>query len=165
VDGEKLFRGFIVWNSEVGKCVFGVTTFLYRFVCDNRIIWNASQVKELRIRHTKGAPERFAREGAKFLAEYAEESTKLVIEGVRTAKNTVIENPSEKNSVETWLRERGFTKNEATKSVEFAKAEEGQARSLWDIVNGVTAYARSLQHSDERVDLETRAGELLPSAA
>ena len=50
VNGEQLFRGFYTWNSEVGSAVFGLTTFLYRYVCDNRIIWGATDVKELRIR-------------------------------------------------------------------------------------------------------------------
>jgi hypothetical protein len=67
VNGEQLFRGFMTWNSEVGSAVFGLTTFLYRYVCDNRIIWGATDVQELRIRHTGGAPERFAYEGEKYL--------------------------------------------------------------------------------------------------
>jgi hypothetical protein len=110
VNGETLFRGFFAWNSEVGSATFGLGTFLYRYVCDNRIIWGATEVRERRIRHTGGAPERFASEGARYLRRYA---------------------------------------------------EEGGARSLWDIINGVTAYARTRSHTDERVQLETRAGQLM----
>ncbi|MCA9457386.1 MAG: DUF932 domain-containing protein, partial [Nitrospira sp.] len=75
INGETLFRGFYTWNSEVGSATFGLCTFLYRFVCDNRIIWGASNVQELKIRHTGGAPERFAYEGQRYLKRYAEEST------------------------------------------------------------------------------------------
>ena len=46
-----------------------------------------------------------------------------------------------------------------------AKAEEGEARSLWDIVNGITAYARQTPHTDERVKLETAAGNLLSTVS
>jgi len=42
-----------------------------------------------------------------------------------------------------------------------ADQEEGGARSLMDIVNGITAYARGFKHTDARVDLETKAGKLL----
>ena len=38
VGNESLGRGFFAWNSEVGSASFGLTTFLYRFVCDNRIV-------------------------------------------------------------------------------------------------------------------------------
>ena len=34
----------------------------------------------------------------------------------------------------------------------------------WDIVNGVTAYARSVPHTDDRVNLEKRAGKLMEIA-
>ena len=67
VGGDVLHRGFYTWNSEVGSAVFGLTTFLYRYVCDNRIIWGATDVQELRIRHTGGAPDRFAYEGQEYL--------------------------------------------------------------------------------------------------
>lgn len=162
VKGEQLFRGFYVWNSEVGNSVFGLTTFLYRYVCDNRIIWGASQVHELRIRHTSGAPERFANEGGKYLMRYADESTDKLAEGIRRAQDTEIPlNKGKDETVETWLAARGFTKAQAKASVETATAEQGQARSFWDIVNGVTAYARSVQHTDERVQLEAKAGKLM----
>ena len=39
VGNDTLFRGFYAWNSEVGSQVFGLATFLYRYVCDNRMIW------------------------------------------------------------------------------------------------------------------------------
>lgn len=60
VNDSTLYRGFYTWNSEVGAATFGLATFLYNHICDNRIIWGATNVQELRIRHTGGAPERFA---------------------------------------------------------------------------------------------------------
>jgi hypothetical protein len=161
VDGETLFRGFYAWNSEVGSAVFGLTTFLYRFVCDNRIIWGATDVKELRIRHTGGAPDRFAYEGARYLDRYAEESTTGLVDGIRAAKRFEIPDAAKTNGVQDWLAARGFTKAVATASVQTAVAEEGQARSLWDIVQGITAYARTIPHTDERVAIETKAGALM----
>lgn len=162
IDGEVLFRGFYTWNSEVGSSVFGLCTFLYRYVCDNRIIWGATDVKELRIRHTGGAPDRFAYEGEKYLQRYADESTDKLVEGIKAAKNMdVAKTLPESKTVADWLQSRGFTKTESKASVDTAVAEEGRARSLWDIINGVTAYARSIQNTDDRVALETKAGKLM----
>lgn len=164
VAGEQLFRGFYAWNSEVGAATFGLACFLYRYVCDNRIIWGATQVHELRIRHTCGAPNRFACEGTKYLRRYADEGTKEIADGIKAAQNKDI--PLGKgDTVEGWLQARSFTKGQAKASVTTAVAEQGQARSFWDIVNGVTAYARSVPHTDERVDLEAKAGKLMSMAA
>lgn len=162
VNGERLFRGFYAWNSEVGSAVFGLTTFLYRYVCDNRIIWGATNVQELRIRHTGGAPERFAYEGAKYLARYADETARPVEEAIRKAQAFEIADPEKKGAGwESWLQKRGFTSAQAKGAVAAATTEEGHARSLWDIVNGVTAYARQIPHTDERVRLEAQSGKLL----
>jgi hypothetical protein len=134
---------------------------LYRYVCDNRIIWGASNVKELSIRHTGGAPERFAYEGARYLSRYAEESTRDLTAQISKAQNYEIPQAAEKGKVADWLTARGFTASVAKSAVAAAEAEEGQARSLWDIVNGVTAYARSVPHTDARVTLERAAGKLM----
>jgi hypothetical protein len=162
VAGEQLFRGFYTWNSEVGSAVFGLTTFLYRYICDNRIVWGATDIKELRIRHTGGAPERFAYEGEKYLRQYGDEGTAKVAAQITAAKNAEIPlNVGKGDTVEGWLQSRGFTKAQAVASVQTATAEEGQARSVWDIVNGITAYARSVPHTDDRIALETKAGKLM----
>ena len=165
---EPLFRGFMTYNSEVGSAVFGLSTFLYRRVCDNRIIWGATDVKELRIRHTGGAPQRFAYEGARYLRHYAEESTQKIVEGITRAKNAALpikQDEKAQDSVTSWLQSRGFTKSQATASYQSAVGEEGRARSVWDIVNGITAYARSIPNADARVELETRAGKLMADVA
>ena len=166
VGDETLFRGFYTWNSEVGSATFGLTTFLYRFVCDNRIIWGASDIREVRIRHTGGAPERFAYEGQKYLQRYAEESTEKLVSAVKRAQATAIPlNHGKGETVQDWLSSRGFTKSQAKASVDAAEAEQGSSRSLWDIVNGITAYARSIGNTDDRVSLETRAGKLMEAVA
>ena len=160
VKGEKLYRGFYTWNSEVGSAVFGLATFLYRVVCDNRMIWGATNVKEINIRHTGGAPDRFAYEGRKYLNQFANESTAQIIDAVAKAQETIVPLKVEQTT-EQWLQERGFTKSEAAASVTTANATEGDSRTVWQIINGVTAFARSIPNSDVRVTLEKKAGALM----
>ena len=162
VAGETMFRGFYTWNSEVGNSVFGLTTFLYRFVCDNRIIWGAEDIKELRIRHNRGAPERFAYEGAGYLRKYAEASTERTVATIAAAKRKEL---SRNETWADWLRSKGFSKTETANGLAAAEQEEGEARSLWDVINGLTASGRSIRHTDTRIDLETRAGQLLQEVA
>lgn len=164
--GETLFRGFIVQNSEVGAATFNVTTFLYRTVCDNRIIWGATDVRELRIRHTSGAPERFITEGKAMLAEFAGASARGVVDDIRAAMGYELDRADrDDGGWVTWLRNKGFSAPTAKAAVTRAIAEEGQARSLWDIVNGLTAEARDVPFQDQRVALEARAGDLLKVVA
>lgn len=162
--GDVLFRGFYAWNSEVGSATFGLTTFLYRYVCDNRMIWGAEDVKELKIRHTKGAPDRFLQEGARYLKEYANASTARTVEAIAKAKDFEIPDGASakvNGGWQQWLKDRGFTGNMAKEAVTMAKAEQGEARSLWDIVQGITAVARANGKTDERVALEAKAGKLM----
>ncbi|HXO20948.1 MAG TPA: hypothetical protein VOA87_13620 [Thermoanaerobaculia bacterium] len=158
-----LFRGFMVWNSEVGHHRFGFMTFLYDFVCDNRMVWGAREVKEISIKHTKNAPERFEREVEPRLKAYAEASV-LDVEAElgRAARTKVGRNDEE---VLDWLRKHDFTKKEGVEIIRTAKAEEGGARTLWEVVNGGTAIARAIAHADERVNLERRVSRLLKAAA
>ena len=162
VGGETLFRGFYTWNSEVGAAAFGLTTFLYRTVCDNRIIWGATDVHELRVRHTSGAPERFAYEGSRYLRRYADEGSGRTVAAIKAAQEYEAPAVSKgEGGWTTWLRERGFTEAQAKNGISAAIAEEGEARSLWDIVNGLTASARQIRHTDERVKVEAAAGRLM----
>jgi hypothetical protein len=159
---RRLFRGFMVWNSEVGHHKFGFLTFLYDYVCDNRMVWGARNVKELSIKHTRNAPERFLREVRPLLRDYAEASVvEIEAQLERSARKKVGGTDAE---VLAFLREHDFTKREGEEIIRMAKAEEGGARSVWEIVNGGTALARSIPYADERVTMERRVSSLLKAA-
>jgi len=165
VDGavRNLFRGFMVWNSEVGHHKFGFMTFLYDYVCDNRMVWGAREVKEISIKHTKNAPDRFAREVRPMLRAYAEASVGDVEAQLERATQKKVGSSDEE--VMDWLRRHEFTKKEGEAIVRTAKAEEGGARTVWELVNGGTALARSIPHNDDRVVLEKRVSGLLKATA
>jgi hypothetical protein len=165
VDGavRNLFRGFMVWNSEVGHHKFGFMTFLYDFVCDNRMVWGAREVKEITIKHTKNAPDRFAREVRPLLRAYAEASVVDVEAQLERATRKKVGTSDEE--VMAWLRRHEFTKKESEAIVRTAKVEEGGARTVWELVNGGTAVARAIPHNDDRVLLERRVSGLLKAAA
>lgn len=163
VDGgserDQLHRGFFTWNSEVGAATFGLTTFLFRQVCGNHIIWGAEDVKTLKIRHTGQAPGRFAHEVQPALLSYVNASAQQTEDTIKKAKTIVL--PDKRDERISWLMERGFTKAEAQGGIATAEREEGDGRTLWQVVNGLTAYARDYAYLDARVDLERRAGKLM----
>lgn len=163
--GENLKRGFYVWNSEVGASTFGLASFTYDRVCDNRIIWNCGNFKELRIRHTSGGPHRFMAHAAPTLRAFAESSGKLIAATVVEAKATTV--GKDRKSVLEWMAARGFTKPQAVRAYE--KAEEDprgyDPRTVWALVQGATDAAHEIGFQDDRVEMETKAGKLLDTIA
>lgn len=87
---EPLKRGFIVENSEVGAAALKLTRFLYRMMCGNHIIWGASKVFELSLRHIGRARERFTDEWLAELRRYSEESASEEQARISAARTRVI---------------------------------------------------------------------------
>lgn len=152
-------RGFFVWNSEVGKSTLGIATFLFDYVCMNRIVWGAQGYSEIRIRHTAGAPDRWIEEVTPAIEAYANSSTAGVSQLIAQARAQRIDN------IDEFLAKR-FTRGQvgAIKAAHMAD-EDRPIETLWDATTAVTAYARGVQFQDERVDLEREGGKILQLAA
>jgi hypothetical protein len=154
----KLNRGFFVWNSEVGSKTFGLMTFLFNEVCGNHIVWGAQSINKLVIRHSKNGPARFDSDAAPMLQQYAEASIANDEATIKRANEKLLPSGDE---LETLLAPFKFTKAETREAIACAIKEEGECRTLWDLVQGYTAYARDFDYVDARIDLEKRAGQLL----
>jgi hypothetical protein len=168
VDGQTFFRGFYTWNSEVGKATFGLAAFVYSYVCANRIIWGAREVQELRIRHTSLAPERFVEQAAPALATLSEASDQPIVEVIRKAKETRLGRTVAE--VEKWLDRKGFGRFESKVALELAArggdtGSSGDPTCLWDVIQGGTAAARGIGHTDTRLDAERKWSALLGGVA
>lgn len=159
-DGKSgdMARGFLVWNSEVGKTTLGLATFVFDYVCCNRIIWGADNYQEIRVRHSSGAPDRWIEEVAPAIERYAQSSTVGIVKAIADAKAARIDDVSE------FLSKR-FTQSQ-TVAIEAAHiADEGRPiETLWDAATGATAYARSIGNQDDRVAIERKAGLILKAA-
>jgi len=161
-DRAKLHRGFITWNSETGSKTFGLMTFLFNEVCGNHIIWGARDVNKLLIRHTSNGPWRFDADAIPALNAYCEAGDFAEIAVIKRASENILLPNGTRDELSEWLNRQGkFTKSEVTGCYDFAKAEEGDCKTLWHVVQGLTAYARGYDYVDARVDLEKRAGKLL----
>jgi len=163
--GDVVNRGFYVWNSEVGSSTFGIATFTYDYVCDNRIIWGQANFSEIKIRHTSGGPHRFVAQATPQLAAYANAATGDTVATIKAAKAREV--GRDKKSVIEWMKARGFTAAVAGKA--YAAAENDprgyNPRTVWGLVQGVTDVAHDVGHTDDRVSIETQAGRLLQSVA
>ena len=158
-----LARGFFVWNSEVGSTTLGIATFLFDYVCCNRIVWGAQGVQEIRIRHTASAPDRFIEEVAPAIEAYRESTAVGVQDALLAAQAKRIGDEAE---VAEFLHKRHRFSRTQADAINLAHiAEEGRPiETLWDAVTGITAYAKRVQHQDQRVEIERAAGRVLNMA-
>src|SRR3981081_3130896 len=84
--GGSMARGFFVWNSEVGDKTLRLRFFLFYYFCRPPTAWGADQYTEVRIRHTKAAPDRWLEEIAPVLKEYDEGSAQPVTLAIEAAR-------------------------------------------------------------------------------
>ncbi len=158
------FRGFYCWNSEVGSKTLGIASFYLRAVCCNRNLWGVENFEEISIRHSKFAAQRFAQEAAPALTSFANSSPGPFVAGIKAARERIVARNDEDR--ESFLRKRGFSKSETAKIIETVRSEERHPpASIFDFVQGITAFARTKTHQDTRLDLEGKAKKLLERAA
>lgn len=159
-DGKpgSLARGFFVWNSEVGSATFGIATFLFDYVCCNRIVWGAQDFKQVTIRHTSSAPDRWIEQAAPALTAYANGSAASVTDAIAAAQSSRL---GDKEKVDAFLAQR-FTRQQVS-GIKAAHMSDEQRpiETLWDATVAVTAYARGIQYQDDRVRLEREAGKIM----
>jgi hypothetical protein len=164
-DGKSgsMARGFYVWNSEVGSKKLGLAMFLFDYCCCNRIIWGATEFKEISVRHTSSAPDRWVEEVRPLIKVYAEASAKPVEVQLLAAQKTKV------SRLDEFLSKRHFTSAQQTGIKAAFKADENRelkdGATLWDIATGATAYARQLTYQDSRVAVEKEAGNIFGLAA
>ena len=159
----KFHRGFICWNSETGARTVGLMTFLFNVVCGNHIIWGATDVNQLIIRHCAGGPARFDAQAMPALAAYVNASARPEEAAIQRAQKKLL--PEDREGLDKLVAPFKFTRGEVSEAIAAAKREEGDCRTLWNLVQGLTAYARGFDFVDSRVDLERRAGKLLDLVA
>lgn len=165
VEGVKLGRGFFCWNSETGAASFGLTTFLYNYICGNHIVWGAENVNELRIVHRDNAAIRFQDDVLPSLQAFlgSSQNHSLVTDIVARAMRQPVGNELEQ--VLKWAEDKSFSQREITSAWELGQSEGENVSTLWGLVQGLTASARQIPYTNVRVNLERRAGELLKLAA
>jgi hypothetical protein len=159
-----LARGFILWNSETGHKTFGVSTFYFDYVCANRIIWGAEAVQKIKMRHSKFAPEKFARDVLPGLQFFADGSMLGIETAIEEARKRTFEGPEVVSDV--LVSKLGLTKKSADKvSMIHFMEEEKPIENWYDLTNGLTAFAKTIPFQAERVAIETQAGQILRSFA
>lgn len=157
-----LQRGLIVENSEVGAGSLRLTRFLYREMCGNHIIWGAEQVKEISLRHVGNIRQRFSIWDAEIKAYLdtsgaADEARIAAAQRKRIAgtKDQVLDALFGKKipGLSRKVLEAGYDA--------VVPAEDGDPRTVWGIVQGLTRHSQTSKFGDTRTEIDRAAGRLL----
>ncbi len=157
---DMLFPGFVVSNSEVGSRSLQIEVMFIRGVCQNRNLWGVEGSERVRIIHTESAPERFLREAQPLLERFVNTATRPVIDRVKAAKATQLaDNDDERMKV---LMGAKFSVKAAKAIMSMAVEQDGRpARSAWDFCQAISAHARTIEHTDDRLEVERTAGRFM----
>ncbi len=162
-DGEApTWRGVIAENSEVGAGALKLTRFLYNQMCGNHIIWGASDVLELKVIHVGNLQERVDRWEVALKA-YENESASEVEAIIKRAQVTLIADTKE-GVLDKLFGIRALNIPRKTLGLGFDAvnaAQDGDPRSVWGMVQGLTRHSQTIPFADERTKLDRAAGRIL----
>lgn len=164
---DPLYRGVMLWNSEVGARTIGITSFLLRGVCQNRILWGIREKLTMDFRHTRLAPDRFLSQGWSAIQHNKAADLNTPYQRIRAAQHAplVIGHGPQYTADEfiDWAATNTDLTRSESKSV-WSQAVNDYHRppqTRWELSNAVTAYARTVGHQDARTNLETVGVDLL----
>jgi len=157
-----LWRGIIVENSEVGASALKLTRFLYREMCGNHIIWGASKVVDMSIRHIGDARERWANFAVQ-VRRWSDQSTSDETPLIEKAKHTLIAS-SKEDVLDTIFGKRsiGLTRKAVAGGYDAVVPEEdGDPNTVWGMIQGLTRYSQTIPYADARTAIDRAAGKLM----
>lgn len=170
-----LSRGFFVSNSEVGAASLRLTMFSYRHVCGNHIVWDASDVLDVAVRHVGDVSGRFVMSIGDPLDTYLKSSAAKDEAKIRRAKEIVL--GTDATAILDGIfgltnRRRRHGLPEALNLETVAAAvesteqhpEDGNPFSLWGFANGLTRISQLSHYADRRTAIDAAAGSLLSLA-
>ncbi len=170
--------GLMAWNSEVGAASFGFRRFYFRAMCCNFLIWDASEIKERRSRHTRQVT-RIRAQFSRELRRIAQPMTTAELDCFARAAAHPFESfernaaTTMKNAADRLYRmgKVSVTQAQASRAIEAATHERnsspdagGAFLSSWDVANGLTWTAKEQGYAKDRAALQVAAGSVMAAA-
>lgn len=162
-------RGFYISNSEVGErrtlsaCFFG-----YKGVCGNHIIHGASNIVNIKLKHTKNSVLKFDEKFAEALNNYSHADKSIESRLIQAAKLQLLGKNKEEvvdsvyalksrfPVVNKELIERGYDV-----ASQWEHVYNASPNSVWGIVNGLSQVSQHSKFADVRNNIDRAAGSLM----
>ncbi len=166
---DVMFRGIFCRNSEVGAAKLEIMTMYLRGVCANRCLWGVEGFKHFEIVHHQAAPEKFKDEVLPFLNDMHGGDKQRIVNGVRAAKEPI---PALRDATGDdrrvaqidFLKSLNFSPRMAGEIIDHKAPGTATIETPWDVANQITSYAQTKPYHDQRLKLETIAGDIMDRA-
>lgn len=152
-----------MWNSEVGRRSLGIQSFWFQRVCQNHIVWDATEVVEFSRKHTANV-----RDG---------------LNGIRDIIESLVARRDQRRDSFASVIKKAMTERLGHDADEVAKALSAEkipghlikealeiarrhgAFTIFAIVDALTKLTQSVRYAGDRTELDARIGQLLALAA
>ncbi len=163
INGEAFAPGFFVWNSEVGRRSIGVKTFWFQKVCQNHIVWDATEVVEFTRKHTANVHDalRDIREIIARLVEKRDDRRDAFVNVIGKAMTERL--GSDADDVMKVLQQQGITRGLAKDALAIAEAQG--AFTIFAVVDALTRLTGRMKFAGDRAEADQKAGSLLALVA
>lgn len=162
INGEAFAPGFFLWNSEVGRRTVGIQTFWFQKVCQNHIVWDATEVVEFSRKHTANV-----RDGLNDIRRIIEDLIGKrdsrrdgFVEVMRKAMTEKLGDDAE--YVATRLGKEGIPRNLIKDAMKIAQKQGGF--TIFALVDALTKASQKIKYTGDRTELDVRIGQLLALA-
>jgi hypothetical protein len=151
--------GFFVWNSEVGRRALGIQTFWFQAVCQNHIVWDATEVIEWTRKHTSKVGDGLTEicriiEG---LVQKRDERKDGFAATIKKAMEATLGDDAEK--VLAFLNKNGINRSLAQEAYDIAQ-KKGRF-TIWTIVDALTQLSQASKFAGDRIEADQKASQLL----
>ncbi|MGC3971637.1 MAG: DUF932 domain-containing protein [Pirellulales bacterium] len=159
IDGEAFAPGFFIWNSEVGCRTLGIQTFWFQAVCQNHIVWDATDVVEWTRKHTAKVGDGLS-EVRRIIAGLVEKRDQRKDGFYRVIKKAMeAKLGDDADNVLKELTKKGFTRSVAKRASEIAK-QSGRF-TIFSIVDALTRISQDTGFVGDRTEADQKASTLL----
>jgi hypothetical protein len=159
-----LFRGFILRNSDVGAAALTLDVFLYRAVCANHLVWGFQHVAGFRRRHVGASIQEAWTTSLDNVRATLDADSAFDVAVIRRAVAHELGTTREA-VLEAVVQRLDLSQKHAAQAYTLAEQFEGNPRSVWGYVQGLTRLSQQTPWQDGRFALDRAAGRLLTSVS
>ncbi len=163
IDGEAFAPGFFLWNSEVGRRSLGIQTFWFQKICQNHIVWDATEVVEFTRKHTANVRDGLGeiRRLIETLVTCRDKRRDGFTKVVRKAMTERLGDNAD--AVMKVLAKEGIPRHLANQALEIAK-EQG-AFTIFALVDALTRLTQTICYAGDRMEADAKVSSLLALAS
>lgn len=163
IEGEAFAPGFFVWNSEVGKRSLGIQTFWFQKVCQNHIVWDATEVVDFSRKHTANVRDGLneIRSILERLVARRDERRDSFVTVMKKAMTERLGDDAEE--VTKVLSAEKIPRGLIKDAMEIARQQGGF--TIFALVDALTKLSQKVNYAGDRTELDSRIGQLLALAA